>query len=267
LQINIIFNMENKTLYERLGGDAAVTLASEKFYDKLLNDPEIKKYLAKSNHKSVSKNIKDFVTLATGGPNKYTGKNMKDLHSDKPYISDWHFDIVKKHLEVSLMELGVNSSLVKEMADLVETLRKDIVQKCLYERLGGEAAVGLATEKFYDKLLADPQLKKYFGNSNHTNVVKNIKDFMTLATGGPNKYTGKNMKDLHSDKPFITDWHFDQVKKHLEDTLVELSVSTYLVKDVAALIEGLRNDIVQNITVEKKDENARQACCSNCSIF
>jgi len=121
-------NLENKSLYELLGGEAAIEIAVDKFYDKVLSDPIVKDFFKNTNMKFQKKHQKNFLSFATGGPNNYDGKNMKDAHKHLN-LTDTHFNQIKIHLANTLFELGVKESFVNSVSSLVETLRKDILSR------------------------------------------------------------------------------------------------------------------------------------------
>jgi hemoglobin len=47
----------------------------------------------------------------------------------------------------------------------------------LYDKLGGAAAVDLAVEKFYDKVLADERVQHFFAHTNMERQKQHQKDF------------------------------------------------------------------------------------------
>lgn len=118
--------------------------------------------------------------------------------------------------------------------------------KSLYDRLGGEAAVNAAVDIFYKKVLADPLLKPFFANIDMDKQVKKQKQFLTYAFGGPNHYTGQGMRNAHKNAVAngMNGQHFDQVMKHLGDTLVELKVPADLIKEAATIAESTRKDVL-----------------------
>lgn len=67
----------------------------------------------------------------------------------------------------------------------------------LFERLGGEAAIGSVIDKFYELMMKDPVVNYYFANTDMTKQVQRQKEFITLVTGGPNHYHGADMKTAH----------------------------------------------------------------------
>jgi len=61
-----------------------------------------------------------------GGPKKYVGKNMKDVHQNKD-LTNTEFDVTVEHLINTLKDMKVNGAVIAEISKLVETLSKDIV--------------------------------------------------------------------------------------------------------------------------------------------
>lgn len=117
-----------KSIYEMLGGDSAVDIAVDKFYDKVLSDPLVKDFFKSTNMKFQRRHQKNFITFATGGPNHYTGKNMREAHKHLN-LNDIHFDQIKLHLSNTLLELGIKEPLVKVVSNLVESLRREVLNR------------------------------------------------------------------------------------------------------------------------------------------
>jgi hemoglobin len=67
----------------------------------------------------------------------------------------------------------------------------------LFERLGGEAAIGSVVDKFYEFMMKDPVVNYYFANTDMPKQRQRQKEFITLVTGGPNHYHGSDMKNAH----------------------------------------------------------------------
>lgn len=116
----------------------------------------------------------------------------------------------------------------------------------LFERIGGEAAVNAAVELFYRKVLEDYRINRFFDNTNMEEQIAKQKAFFTMAFGGPNTYTGQDMRNAHARlvKKGLDDSHFDAVMEHLGATLVELNVPQDLIAEAAAIAEGARNDVL-----------------------
>lgn len=116
----------------------------------------------------------------------------------------------------------------------------------LYQRLGGEGAVNAAVELFYRKVLADGRIAKFFEGVDMDSQIAKQKAFLTMAFGGPNNYTGADMRNAHKrlvDKG-LNDSHVDAVIENLNYTLRDLGVPEPEIKEVAALANSVRNDVL-----------------------
>lgn len=116
----------------------------------------------------------------------------------------------------------------------------------LFEQLGGEAAVDAAVDIFYRKVLEDYRINRYFNNVDMEQQAAKQKAFLTMAFGGPNNYTGQDMRNAHARlvKMGLDDSHFDAVMENLTATLKELNVPENLIAQVDALAETTRNDVL-----------------------
>ncbi|CAK8719788.1 Truncated hemoglobin YjbI [Candidatus Electrothrix laxa] len=116
----------------------------------------------------------------------------------------------------------------------------------LYEQLGGEKAVDAAVDIFYKKVLADSRVNDFFKGIDMERQLKMQKAFLTIAFGGPNNYTGKNLRAAHA--PLVAKGldgsHFSIVIEHLGATLKELGVKDELVQQAAKVANSVRNDVL-----------------------
>ena len=116
----------------------------------------------------------------------------------------------------------------------------------LYERLGGEAAVDAAVDRFYEKVLSDANLAPFFDGLDMKRQASKQKAFLTVAFGGPNRYTDRAMRAAHTKarENGLNDVHFDAVVGHLAQTLSELGVGEADIREVGAVAESVRNDVL-----------------------
>lgn len=120
-----------ETLFQRLGGRPAVEATVEKMYEKILSDPKLKPFFEGVEMPRLRRSQVAFVTMAFGGPNHYTGANMRDAHSHlvERGLSDEHFNAVATHLATAMAELGVAEPLIQEVLAVVETTRGDVLSR------------------------------------------------------------------------------------------------------------------------------------------
>ena len=118
--------------------------------------------------------------------------------------------------------------------------------KSIYEQIGGEAAVNAAVDIFYRKVLADLTISHFFDATDITEQRAKQKAFLTMVFGGPNKYTGKDLRAAHAPlvKNGLTDRHFDTVAKHLKATLEQLKVPAALTNQIMTIAGSVRNDVL-----------------------
>ena len=99
---------------------------------------------------------------------------------------------------------------------------------------------------FYRKVLADDRISSFFDGVDMEKQAAKQKAFLTMAFGGPNNYTGEDMRRGHAHlvERGLNDSHFDAVVENLGGTLAELGVSDDLIGEVAAIAETTRNDVL-----------------------
>lgn len=119
----------------------------------------------------------------------------------------------------------------------------------LYEKLGGEAAINLAVDKFYEKVLADERVQHFFAQTDMQKQKEHQKAFMTYAFGGTAQWSGRTMRNAHKElveKMGLTDVHFDAIAEDLVASLVELEVPQELIDEVVQIVgsPAHRNDVL-----------------------
>lgn len=113
----------------------------------------------------------------------------------------------------------------------------------IFDRIGGAPAVSAAAELFYRKVLADPKLSGFFDDVDMEGQVAKQAAFLTMALGGPNNYTGRDLRTAHA--PFgLTDEHVDLVIGHLAATLTELGVAPDDIAAAGAIANSVRDDVL-----------------------
>lgn len=121
------------TLWDRLGGEAAVKKVVHDFVLAAAEDKNVN-FLRNGKVKLDAKGIEhlelmlvEMISSATGGPLKYSGKNMKDAHKGM-MITNAEFDALGAVLVATLKKYKVPQSDIDELVKIIETTRKDIVE-------------------------------------------------------------------------------------------------------------------------------------------
>ena len=119
------------SLYDRIGGAAAVEAAVDVFYGKVINDYRINRFFDGIDMNAQAVKQKAFFTMAFGGPNTYTCADLRTAHARlvKMGLGNDHFDVVMEHLGATLQELNVPAELIGEAAALAESTRNDVLGK------------------------------------------------------------------------------------------------------------------------------------------
>lgn len=114
----------------------------------------------------------------------------------------------------------------------------------LYQKIGGKAAIDAAVDRFYVKVLADERVNDFFDDINMKRQHSRQKAFIAAALGGPEPWTGKDMRKAHASLE-ITESDFNVIAEHLQATLEELKVPKDLVEQVMKVV-GTTKDAVLN---------------------
>jgi hemoglobin len=118
--------------------------------------------------------------------------------------------------------------------------------KSLYQRLGGYDALAAVSNDFLGRLAADPSLGRFFvglSSDSKVRVRQHIVDFLCVATAGPCKYAGRDMKTAHTGLN-ITQADWDQMVKLLGQTFDKFKAPEKERADVVGAVAGLKGDIV-----------------------
>ena len=119
----------------------------------------------------------------------------------------------------------------------------------LYKRLGGYDAIAAVTDDMLGRLVADPQLSKFFVGLNDvskTRVRQHFIDFLCKASGGPCAYMGQDMKTAHAGIN-ITEQDWAAAVKDLQATLDKFKVPERERGEVLTMVSSLKGDIVRKM--------------------
>jgi len=113
----------------------------------------------------------------------------------------------------------------------------------LFERIGGAPAMDAAVNIFYRKVLADERISHFFETVDMERQAAKQKAFLTMVLGGPNHYSGLDMRKAHAGMN-LSQVHFDAVLEHLAATLSQLGVVAEDIAQIAAVAESVKADVL-----------------------
>jgi len=113
----------------------------------------------------------------------------------------------------------------------------------LYERLGGLPYIQIVVDDFVANVAADSRINKRFEGTNIPVLKKHLVDQICQASGGPCKYTGRDMKATHTGMK-ITEAEWNATVEDLVKTLDKYKVPEQEKNDLLALLGSLKADIV-----------------------
>ncbi|MCC5876569.1 MAG: group 1 truncated hemoglobin, partial [Candidatus Sumerlaeia bacterium] len=104
----------------------------------------------------------------------------------------------------------------------------------IYEQLGGEPAMQELAETFYRKMLSDDRVSHFFDDVDMDKQIAKQQAFLTIVAGGPNNYTGRDMRTSHAHllEKGLNDTHVDVVIHYLGETLAEMGASAEIINTV-----------------------------------
>lgn len=117
------------SLYERIGGDAAITKTVIEFYDRVMADESVAPFFDGVDIDKQANKMIAFITMAFGGPHQYTGRDLRTAHARlvRNGLGDEHFSAIAVHLENTLADLGVDRPLIDEALSIVATTHDDVL--------------------------------------------------------------------------------------------------------------------------------------------
>ena len=119
--------MAKKSLYERLGGEAAISAVIDDFVGRVAADARINGKFAKSDVERVKFHLKEQVCAVTGGPCKYTGNSMTAAHKNMK-VTEGEFNALVEDLVATLDKFNVPAQEKGEVLGALGPLKNQIVE-------------------------------------------------------------------------------------------------------------------------------------------
>ena len=122
--------MNQKSLYERLGGYDSITAFANDLLPRLQSDSQLGRFWQNRGNDGIAREkqlLIDYLCACAGGPMYYTGRDMKTSHIGmKISESDW--SIFLQHAGATMEALQVPKQERDEIVAFVSSLKTDIVE-------------------------------------------------------------------------------------------------------------------------------------------
>jgi hemoglobin len=113
-----------------------------------------------------------------------------------------------------------------------------------YDLIGGGRAVSAVVDRFYELVLADPELAPYFTSTDMNRLKRHQVLLISQVLGGPAEYDGRDLRDAHEGRGISTA-DFNRVVAHLVTVLTEADVPPAVIGRVGEALGGTAKEIVE----------------------
>ena len=117
---------QQKSLYDRLGGQPAIAAVVDDFVGNVAADNRINGFFARTDIARLKKNLVDQICQGSGGPCTYTGRDMMSAHKGMN-ITDAQFNALVEDLKKSLDKFKVGAKEQDELLGALAQLKPQIV--------------------------------------------------------------------------------------------------------------------------------------------
>jgi hemoglobin len=114
----------------------------------------------------------------------------------------------------------------------------------LYERLGGASGVDAIADSLIDRVAADPRLGRSFKDAKLERIKKLLAEQICDLSGGPCRYSGDSMKEVHAGH-HISEAEFFGMVADLRAVLKERHVSQGAANELLRLLAPMKRDVVE----------------------
>ena len=262
-----------KTLWDRLGGQKSVEAVVHDFVGAAATNKKVNFFrdgkfkLDATGVARLEKLLVELISANSGGPLKYTGRDMKSSHAGMQITED-EFNALAGDLVDTLKKYKVPQTEIDELVAIVASTKKDMVEtkkpeptkpepkKVLWDRLGGQKSVEAVVHDFV-AVAATNKKVNFFRDGKFkldaagvTKLEKLLVELISANSGGPLKYTGRDMKTAHAGMK-ITEDEFNALAGDLVDTLKKYKVPQTEIDELVAIVASTKKDMVE---VKKDDK-------------
>lgn len=130
-------------------------------------------------------------------------------------------------------------------------------EKSLYERLGGVHGIATVVDDFVERVAANesinanPAIKEPRDRVPIAGIKHRVTELICQVTGGPEKYNGRTMKEVHKDMN-ITEKEWDAMVADFKKTIDKFKVPEKEQEELFTIIGSTKPDIVLSSTTSNQ---------------
>jgi hemoglobin len=250
-------------VYDRLGKAKGIETVVTDFLTRVKGDSKINGYFLNStlNEAHLKECLVDQIGSATGGPEKYACRNMKEAHAELG-ISKQDFDDLVGHLTDALIAADVSQKDIDTIVGVLGPMEKDVVADpdnnlTIYQRVGRKPAIEQVVLAFHARVMADTRINTFFAMASAERLATCLVRQVCSATGGPCQYgkeipeaepgvisACRDMKTSHADL-HIMKADFDALAEDLVTELDNAGVSLEDRNTIVSVLSPMCTDIVE----------------------
>ncbi len=161
----------------------------------------------------------------------------------------------QKH--VALRVSSIFCLVIMLLVNITACKAQEQEEKSLYERLGGVHGIATVVDDFIervaanDSINANPAIKEARDRVPIAGIKHRVTELVCQVTGGPEKYNGRTMKEVHKDMN-ITEKEWDARVADFKKTLDKFKVPEKEQNELFAIVESTKPDIVISSKTSKQ---------------
>ena len=117
-----------ENLYELVGGHQTIKAATERFYQKVVEDDNLRQFFSQTDMAHIRSRQVMFISMLLGG-GVYTGKDIDVAHAAArdQGLNDAHFDLFLEHFRSAMEEVGVKPENAEKVRQRLESKRRTVL--------------------------------------------------------------------------------------------------------------------------------------------
>jgi hemoglobin len=161
-------------------------------------------------------------------------------------------------LSMALVAFGCAHKSAEPAKGTAAAATAEAPKKPLYERLGGRPAITAVVDQFVANVAADKRINMRFMNTDIPHLKVLLVEFVCSATGGPEKYEGRDMHTSHGGMQLV-DEEFNALVEDLSNALDKFKVPAKEKGELLGALGPLKPQIVNPPPPEAQKHDAKLA--------